>query len=137
MRIKKSGVVLRGSGKGTNAAVDTILYGRGDSPHQRTLLTLCLGNRLPWDAGTSTNVTDSFVGPGAISVNVQNAGPFSVGQEVILTHPSTQAWINALNGGGASGSWVAGSEDILLYPQNHQNRWLKCYFQCTDFQSSR
>lgn len=112
LRIRQSGVVLRGSGRGTNAAVDTILYARGNSPHQRTVVIVGTNDSSPWDAGTSTNVTDSFVAAGALNVNVQNAGLFSVGQEVIITHPSTQAWINAIGGGGASVAWAAGSKDI-------------------------
>jgi regulation of enolase protein 1 (concanavalin A-like superfamily) len=113
LRVRQSGVVLRGSGRGTNAAVDTILYARGNNPHQRTVVILGTNDSSPWDAGASTNVTDSFVAAGALSVNVQNAGLFSIGQEVIITHPSTQAWINAIGGGGVTtGSWAAGSKDI-------------------------
>lgn len=113
LRVRQSGVVLRGSGRGTNAAVDTILYARGNSPHQRTVVIVGTNDSSPWDAGASTNVTDNFVAAGSLSVNVQNAGLFSVGQEVIVTHPSTQAWINAIGGGGVTtGAWAAGTKDI-------------------------
>lgn len=113
LRVRQSGVVLRGSGRGTNAAVDTILFARGNNPHQRTVVIVGTNDSSPWDAGASTNITDSFVAAGALSVNVQNAGMFSVGQEVIITHPSTQAWINAIGGGGVTtGSWAAGTKDI-------------------------
>jgi regulation of enolase protein 1 (concanavalin A-like superfamily) len=112
LRVRQSGVVLRGSGRGTNAAVDTILFARGNNPHQRTVVIVGTNDSSPWDTGASTNITDSFVAAGALSVNVQNAGMFSVGQEVIITHPSTQAWINAIGGGGASIAWAAGSKDI-------------------------
>ena len=113
VRINKSGVVLRGSGRGTNTAVDTIIYARGNNPHQRTPLVVGTNDSSPWDVGASTNVTDNFVAVGSQSFNVQNAAMFSVGQEVVITHPSSQAWINALGGGGVtSGSWTAGTKDI-------------------------
>lgn len=113
LRVRQSGVVLRGSGRGTNAAADTILYARGNNPHQRTVVIVGTNDSSPWDAGASTNVTDNFVAAGSLSVNVQNATLFSIGQEVIVTHPSTQAWINAIGGGGVTtGAWAAGTKDI-------------------------
>lgn len=44
VRIKHSGVVLRGSGDGTT------LFGRGDSPHQRTVVVLGSDAGTPWTA---------------------------------------------------------------------------------------
>ena len=113
LRVRQSGVVLRGSGRGANAAVDTILHARGNNPHQRTVVIVGTNDSSPWDAGASTNVTDNVVAAGSSSVNVQNAGLFSIGQEVVVTHPSTQAWINAIGGGGVTtGAWPAGTKDI-------------------------
>ncbi len=113
LKVNKSGVVLRGAGDGTDAASSTILVGKGDSPHQRTLVVVGNGGGTPWRAGTAVNVTTSFVQVGALSLDVQSTAGFSVGQEVIVKHPSTQAWIDALGGGGAtSGKWAAGSKDI-------------------------
>jgi hypothetical protein len=114
LRIKKSGVVLRGSGDGSDASTSTILVGKGDSPHQRTLIVLGTGDSTPWDTGSATNVTDSFVQVGARSFKVADPTRFDVDDEVVITHPSSQKWIDALGGGGvvSSAKWSAGSKDI-------------------------
>ncbi|HEY1015656.1 MAG TPA: hypothetical protein VGE07_23300, partial [Herpetosiphonaceae bacterium] len=81
---------------------------------QRTLVIIGNNDSTPWTAGSATNVTDQFVQVGSLSLNVADPGRFSVGQEVIVTHPSTQAWINAIGGGGTGSDpwWAAGSRDI-------------------------
>ncbi|HYF61444.1 MAG TPA: carbohydrate-binding protein, partial [Herpetosiphonaceae bacterium] len=114
LRINKSGVVLRGSGDGSDPATSTILAGVGNTPHQRTLVIVGNGDSTPWTAGSATNVTDQFVQVGSRTINVADPSRFSVGQEVIVRHPSSQAWINAVSGGGVVSDawWAAGSLDI-------------------------
>lgn len=114
VRINKSGVVLRGSGDGGDASNATILLGAGNTPHQRTLIVVGNGDSTPWTAGSATNVTDQFVQVGSKSLNVADASRFTVGQEVIVRHPSSQAWINAVNGGGVVSDawWAVGALDM-------------------------
>jgi hypothetical protein len=116
VRIRQSGVVLRGSGDAGNA-LGTTLLAKGDAPHQRTVVIAGSGDGAPWKRGASTIVTDDFVQVGAMSVNVQDASIFSVGDKVILNHPSTQAWLNAIDGGGTGNdpAWTPGSTDIPYY----------------------
>jgi hypothetical protein len=115
LRVPASGMVLRGSGDGADPAVDTILHATGDNPHQRTVLTVGAGGGGGWRgalAGTQANVTSDLVAVGASSFDVDHPERLSVGQRVIVKHPSTQAWIGALGGGGASVAWTPGDLDI-------------------------
>lgn len=113
LRIRSSGVVLRGSGDGGDSSRDTILIGKGNTPNQRTLIVIGSGDLTPWTTGSATNVIDSLVPVGAKSLNVADPGRFRAGQEIWIRHPSTQAWINAIGGGGARESdWAPGSADI-------------------------
>jgi hypothetical protein len=117
VRVRQSGVVLRGSGDGGDPAHDTILVARGDSPHQRTVVIAGSGNSQPWKRGSGTEVTDAFVQVGSKSVNVKDPSLFKVGDRVIVNHPSTQAWLDSIDGGGTGSDpkWSAGSMDIPYY----------------------
>jgi endo-1,4-beta-D-glucanase Y len=114
LKIRSSGVVLRGSGSGGNAAEDTILLGIGNSPKQRTLVVVGSGNDDPWASTTRARITDDSVAVGSRSFRVDNASAFSAGDRIMITHPSTQAWINAVDGGGVVDEprWRAGRVDI-------------------------
>jgi len=115
VHVEAGGVVLRGSGDGDDATVDTILRAPGDSPHQRTVIVLGSGGGVSWqDAldGTRTEITTPFVTVGERSFEVDAPERLAVGDRVIVRHPSTQAWIDALGGGGATTAWTAGSMDV-------------------------
>ncbi|MEU0883114.1 hypothetical protein ABZ345_31280 [Lentzea sp. NPDC005914] len=108
VRIRQSGVVLRGSGDATT------LYGRGDAPHQRTIVVLGSDSKTPWTTGSATEVTTPFVQVGSLSLEVVDPTRFKAGQEVMVKHPSSQKWIDAVGGGGTVNSpkWTAGSMDL-------------------------
>ena len=114
IHIRHSGVVLRGSGDGRDPSKDTILVARGDSPHQRTVVVVGSGNGSPWLTGRAVEITTRFVGVGSTSFDVADSSAFKVGQEVMVTHPSSQRWIDAVDGGGVVNSprWTPGSIDL-------------------------
>jgi hypothetical protein len=113
IRVSRSGLVLRGAG---DDASGTVLRATGDSPHQRPVVAVGTRNST-WTEGTKVNITTSFVPVNAMSFDVASASGFAVGDAVVIHHPSTQAWINAIDGGGmvAEADWAAGSVDILYY----------------------
>jgi hypothetical protein len=49
-----------------------------------------------------------------MSFEVADSRPFRAGQEVVVAHPSSQRWIDAVDGGGVvkSSEWTAGSMDL-------------------------
>ncbi len=101
--MNKSGVVLRGSGDGRTTATPTIILATGNTPNQRDVIELGGGNTGPWDdqlPNTQQNITTNFVQVGSRTFEVADASPYAVGDNIIVIHPATQAWINAVDGGG-------------------------------------
>jgi hypothetical protein len=132
IHVNKSGVVLRGSGDGTNADKDTILVAKVvDKPivdnrpehkgriPQNTVVILGTKDSTPWEQGSETKITDDFVQVGSLSFNVEDASLFKAGDRIIIRHPSTQKWIDALDRGGVvkEKPWQVDKVDIVYYRQ--------------------
>jgi len=101
--VKYDGVVLRGVGEGENPANSTIIYARGNTPEQRTVVTLGNSsqiNGMKQIANTQTNITDEKVEVGSFSFNVADASMYRAGDRIVIYHPASQAWIDAVNQGG-------------------------------------
>jgi hypothetical protein len=115
VRVRASGVVLRGSGAGADPAVDTILRAPGDMPHQRSVIVLGHGGGVAWKTalpGTTAQITTARVLVGERSFDVDHPERLEIGARVVVRHPSTAAWIAALGGGGAMVPWTPGDLDI-------------------------
>ena len=102
--IQASGVVLRGSGSGTNGTVLSMTNANG---------FLCLNMAGSGDYVTSgtVNLTDAYIPSGATSFNVSNASGFKVGGSVLIYKPVTQKWVSLLGmdklvRNGASQTWI-------------------------------
>ncbi len=117
VRVNKSGVVLRGAGDDADPASNTILRATGDTPHQRPVVSMGTGSSNWTESSTRANITTSFVPVNALSFEVASTAGFAVGDAIVIHHPSTQAWINAVDGGGmvSDPDWTAGSMDIVFY----------------------
>jgi len=113
LRVNKSGVVLRGVGDSSSGTVLRIV---GDTPHQRSAIVLGSGNGWT-EVSPRTDITTSFVQVGSRSFQVASTSGFGVGNEVVIRHPSSSAWINAMGGGGTNGeaNWSPGSIEILYH----------------------
>jgi hypothetical protein len=116
VRVNRGGVVLRGSGDGSDAG-STILRATGDSPHQRPVVAMGSGSSSWTESATRSNITTSLVTVGSRSFDVASSAAFAVGDTIVVHHPSTQAWINAIDGGGmvAEADWSAGSVEIVYW----------------------
>lgn len=111
--IRASGVVLRGAGAGADPTTSTVLRAPGDAPHQRDVIVLGAGdlNLRRLVAAPSRAVTSARVLVNQAAVEVDDVAGLSVGDAVMLTRPSTRAWIAALGGGGGSTPWNPGEVD--------------------------
>ena len=87
LQIAASGVVLRGSGSGTNG---TVLHMTG-SPH--TFLSI-QGSGSPQAVGNAASITDTYVPSGSSSFHVNSATGFRVGDAIIISRPVTAAWVH-------------------------------------------
>lgn len=115
--INRSGVVLRGAGKGNDPSKNTII--RAGQNIRGNVITI--GSRgEPWlskVAGSETEVITEFVPVGSRLFQVRHPEKFNVGDRVILRQESSEAWLNAIDRGGTHGapSWEEGEVDIFYY----------------------
>lgn len=90
LRIWASGVVLRGEGQGADG---TILY--SDFALNHTMITL-----EPLSQSTSetimTRIADAYVGTGAKTFTVANAGSFAVGDNIMVRFTPNATWYSDL-----------------------------------------
>jgi len=101
--LNTSGVVLRGAGDGRDTNNPTIILGTGNTPTQRNLVVLGGGNTGSWFetvSGTTQNITSNFVQVGSYSFEVADTSPYSVGDNIIVYHPGSAAWLAAIDNGG-------------------------------------
>lgn len=122
IKLKRSGVVLRGSGKGADTNVNTVITGTG-GPDIKAVLAVG-GTSGDWSsqvAGTKTNVTSSVVEAGSRRLTLASTANLKVGDNIIIHHPCTQKWLDAINGGGVKNQppWKVDSLPIVY------NRYVK------------
>ncbi|MFG2905180.1 hypothetical protein ACGF13_08980 [Kitasatospora sp. NPDC048286] len=89
LRIKASGVVLRGAGSGTGG---TRLVASGQP---RPLVELS-GEGAPQKSGAEHAVTDAYVPVGATTLTLDSAAGLKVGQSIVVQRPQEDAWIKAI-----------------------------------------
>ena len=110
LKIKASGVVLRGSGMASNG---TILFAAGTD---RESFIQVAGEK---DRQTSKEIkiTDAYVPVNATTFHVAGGAAIKTGDLVLVHRPSTQNWINTLKtdhfGGGLTAlAWKPGERDL-------------------------
>ncbi len=125
--LNKSGIVLRGEGDGEDPATNTIILAKGNSPNQRTVLVAGGGEASKWREmvpGTKSNILDDTVLVGARRFRVQKPGYYHVGDNIIIFHPCTEEWLQAIDFGGTHSNdpgaepgvdlpWEIGSQPIV------------------------
>lgn len=105
LQVKYDGVVIRGVGQGEDANKNTIIYALKNETKlpQRDVIVMGNTSRV-WGnsqvSGTKTNITDAVVPVGAYTFSVENIGSYVIGDHIIIYHPCTQAWVNAVDKGG-------------------------------------
>ena len=111
LRIKASGVILRGSGAGEHS---TTLRATGRD--RRSLIRVMPHNRAeqPAQSKRTFSILDDYVPVGANSVRLNSTEGLDVGAQVEATHLSSKAWIDKLEIDRLG--WREGTRDI---------RWLR------------
>ncbi|SDL30625.1 DUF6298 domain-containing protein [Siphonobacter aquaeclarae] len=110
LKIKASGVVLRGSG-----IEATTLRGTG---YSREDLIILSGETVRRLLSPETPVADPYVPVNALKITVQDPGDWKAGDRVVIRRPSTAEWIRTLGadhfGGGVTAlGWKAGQRDLF------------------------
>ncbi len=121
LRVRASGVVLRGAGDGEDLATSTILRRSGTSQEPVVILgagTATGGRAIIQRDGSrgEASVTDAVVPIGATALSVDQPGLFASGDDVVVFHPATAKWIAAVDGGGTfdDPDWQVGEMPIAL-----------------------
>ncbi|NDW09654.1 T9SS type A sorting domain-containing protein [Dysgonomonas sp. 520] len=101
--VKYDGVVVRGVGNGKSETNSTIIYAKGNMPHQRDVVVV--GNTMQnrWNSkisGTQKNIMDDIVPVGATSFTVSSASPYQAGDLIAIYHPCSETWLKAIDYGG-------------------------------------
>lgn len=125
VRINKSGIVLRGEGDGEDASTNTIIFAKGNTPSQRTVLVAGGGSNNSWNSqvsGTKTNILTEKIFVGEKKFRVENISNYKVGDNIIIVHPNTSAWLKAVDYGGtaADPDWTTTDGLTIMY-----NRFIK------------
>lgn len=118
LQITSSGVVLRGVGDGEDAGTNTILTGIGNTPAERNIIEVGGLGAADWTAqapGTLSPVTSEFVPAGSRTIELGVPEVYNSGDEIIIFHPSTDAWLESVNQGATGGDapWASGEIDIF------------------------
>ena len=103
--IHTSGVVLSGIGDGRDTRDTTIIYGTGDVPHQRDLIVIGGGEETRWRGevpGSRQDITTDFVQVGSRTFTIDDGSGYQVGDNIIIFHPCSAAWLAAIDGGGTA-----------------------------------
>jgi hypothetical protein len=105
LRIGTSGVVLRGQGDGPDG---TVLVATGTG--RRALIKLAGKNVERNETENACTMADSYVPIGTNRLRLDRDGHWSVGEAVVVEHPSTAAWIASLGMDrfppGEAGFWL-------------------------------
>ncbi len=108
IKLQYDGVVLRGVGDGDDPATNTILKATGNSPSKRTVLIAGGGGTTLWRdqvSGSRQDIISDTVLVGDRSFEIADASSFAVGDNIIIYHPCTTEWLEAIDFGGTYSDW--------------------------------
>ncbi len=107
LRIAASGVVLRGSGGGDGG---TTLVATGQD--RRALVRIVGADDRRLDRAKTIRVVDEYAPVGAEKLMLESTAELKVGDAVLVTRPSTRAWIKTLGMDAFGVGWRPGTRDI-------------------------
>lgn len=116
--IKTSGVVVRGAGRESDTLTNTHILGLGNTPEDRSIIRMggpsntLFSGMVP---GSKTDIASRLVRVGDKKFQVADVSPFQEGDNIIIHHPCTQKWLDAIDGGGTASDapWTVGSQPII------------------------
>ncbi|HEX9297340.1 MAG TPA: hypothetical protein VF881_15970 [Polyangiaceae bacterium] len=109
IKLNRDGIVLRGVGHRGDWSTDTVLLAVGGSQSPRIVLGSGVDNGWSDEVpGSRTNIVTPFVSVGARAFEVADASGLGAGDNVIVVHPVTNAWLTAVHWGdtGSDPPWT-------------------------------
>jgi len=121
LTLREHGVVLRGAGDGDDPATSSILVRSGFNQDPVVFLgriEAVVGDAIIRrdESQGEAAILDDLVAIGARSFTVNHPERFAVGDDVVIHHPATAEWLNAVDGGGTATDdpWAVGAMPIVL-----------------------
>ncbi|PKL87324.1 MAG: peptidoglycan-binding protein [Ignavibacteriae bacterium HGW-Ignavibacteriae-2] len=99
--IQFDGIILRGSGDGSDPSANTIIYATSTS--QKHVIRAGGGSESKWSnqtAGSKTNIVSDSVLVGENEFEVEDVSSYKVGDNIIIYHPCTEEWLKSIDYGG-------------------------------------
>jgi hypothetical protein len=118
IRIKASGIVLRGEGDGEDTLKNTVLMATGNVPALRNVIEVGFSSTgTDWRqavGGVRTKITSPFLPSGTKTIQVENSQNYKIGDTIGLYHPSTYFWLKRIDFGGPDTDepWTVTAVDI-------------------------
>lgn len=110
-----SGVVLRGRGQGADSTSNSIIKRTGNLT-ESVIMVASGGSVDAWQeiAGTRSDITSAFVQVGDRNFDVADPALYEPGEQIIITQPITDLWLEAIDGGGTASDppWEISEFDI-------------------------
>ncbi len=132
LTLNESGIVLRGAGAGDGG---TKIIAMGAS--RRSLIRVPEARGMVGLAGSEFDVSDDYVPVGAKVMHLHANHGIHVGDRVVITRPSTKAWIKTLGMNAFGVGWRPGSA-ILRWERFVTSDRRECnYSRCADHDSDR
>ena len=117
IRVSKSGIIMRGVGDKADSTANTIIRRVGTSIDPVIQFGSSASNGALWAElpGTRTNITTDVVQVGSREFKVENPEMVAVGDEMIIYHPASLAWLDAIDGGGTADDppWEENDQPIV------------------------
>ena len=114
IKIRKSGIVIRGTNKGGKS----VLIATGND--RRTLIKIQPDKKSK--LGNPIEITDSIVPAGAMSFRIKNTENFVVGDPILITRPSTKEWISDIGMDKKEGTF-AERRGLIWLPDSKNLAW--------------
>lgn len=116
--VRADGMVLRGVGDGDDPATNTIIKATGNTPANRNVIVVGGASGGGWKGevpGTRTDITTDFVQVGSREFEVADASALRPGDNIVITHPCSDPWLQAIDYGGhdVGPPWKVGEHPII------------------------
>lgn len=105
LRIRQSGIVLRGEGDDPEGTL-IIATGYGANKYKRTLITVGNGGKIEVDLDSKQKITDAYVAVGVHDFTVQSTAGYNVGDRIVVFRPSTKKWIASIGCNKLKPKWT-------------------------------
>ncbi len=103
IRLRHSGVVLRGTGDKEDPLRNTIILAKGNTPEQRDVIVIGSDSLITGEKrieNTQRHIRTPQIDAGSFSFDLEDSSPFQVGDKIIIYHPCSENWLKAIDRGG-------------------------------------